>query len=218
MPLLRLAVVGAGSIGREYSIRYLCSQPELVVCAVVDVDLIAAEALAADIRLRYAGGSIVGGKYRETIDPTTVLGETLEATAPIACAARLEDVVDSVDAVYIATPPSLHMEIARVALSANKHVLLEKPLAVSKEHTEIICELAADAFERQRVITGVHIGMRFNPAIHKIKQIIQEDAHFGRLTTMNLRLLFQQWPRVWQLQPWVAGRAEVWTNSAILCV
>jgi predicted dehydrogenase len=208
MPL-RLAVVGAGSIGREYSIRYLCNQAEIVVYAVVDVNLAAAEALAADIRLRYAGGSIVGGKYRETIDPDTVPRETLEATSPVISTARLVDVVDYVDIVYIATPPSLHMDIARVALSAKKHVLLEKPLAVSKEHAEIICRLAAEAFESHRVITGVHIGMRFNAAIHKIKQIIKEDPSFGRLTTMFLRLHFQQWPRVWQQQPWVAGRAEV---------
>ena len=46
---------------------------------------------------------------------------------------RFEDLIsaDGLDAVVLATPASSHAEQARAALSAGKHVLVEKPLALS---------------------------------------------------------------------------------------
>src|SRR5829696_5873552 len=46
----------------------------------------------------------------------------------------------AVDAVVIATPPYLHAEQLTAALSAGKHVLIEKPLAESRESVKRILD------------------------------------------------------------------------------
>jgi 1,5-anhydro-D-fructose reductase (1,5-anhydro-D-mannitol-forming) len=54
---------------------------------------------------------------------------------------------DEVDAVYLATPNSQHYEQARRAMEAGKHVLCEKPLAMTMEHGATLARLA-DARKR----------------------------------------------------------------------
>lgn len=51
----------------------------------------------------------------------------------------------TVDAVVIATPPYLHAEQVEAALSAGKHVLLEKPIAESRESLERIVKAVEQA-------------------------------------------------------------------------
>ncbi|TMD27419.1 MAG: Gfo/Idh/MocA family oxidoreductase, partial [Chloroflexi bacterium] len=48
-------------------------------------------------------------------------------TAP--CYAELRSALPHVDAVVVATPPSMHVPVALEAIAAGKHVLVEKPLA-----------------------------------------------------------------------------------------
>ena len=72
--------------------------------------------------------------------------------ASLACAARfgLADVqhaevmfaMPDVQLVYIATPPFLHHAQARDALRAGKHVLVEKPLAVTMEQADELVSIA----------------------------------------------------------------------------
>ncbi|MEM9246819.1 MAG: Gfo/Idh/MocA family oxidoreductase, partial [Cyanobacteria bacterium P01_F01_bin.153] len=47
-----------------------------------------------------------------------------------------------VDAVSISTPPFLHFEMAKAALAAGKHVLLEKPVTLSVEEAQELKTLA----------------------------------------------------------------------------
>ena len=54
----------------------------------------------------------------------------------------------AVDAVVIATPPYLHAEQLEAALQAGKHVLLEKPIAESRESLERIVKAVEDAPDR----------------------------------------------------------------------
>src|SRR6187551_607891 len=72
--------------------------------------------------------------------------------AALAAAKRygLEDVEDidrlladpNVDLVYIATPPFLHFDQARLALEAGKHVICEKPLALTVGQADELIALA----------------------------------------------------------------------------
>ena len=84
-----------------------------------------------------------------------------------AIAGSYEDVVqrDDVDAIYIATPPSLHKEHALQCLNAKKPVLIEKPFALNaSEALEIQAAAKAnDVFCMEAMWT------RFTPLMRKIK-------------------------------------------------
>lgn len=75
--------------------------------------------------------------------------ETAEQVARIFGAAQSFDDLPralseaSADAVYVATPVATHVEIARAALLAGKHVLIEKPLGVDAAECAPLVELAA---------------------------------------------------------------------------
>jgi predicted dehydrogenase len=63
-----------------------------------------------------------------------------------------------VDVVYIATPHALHLENARLAFEAGKHVLCEKPLTLSTADAEEMIALAArhDRFLMEAMWTACH--------------------------------------------------------------
>ena len=59
-----------------------------------------------------------------------------------------------VDLVYVALPPSLHAEWSIAALEAGKHVLCEKPFAMSAAEAELMAAAAARA--ERRLIEAFH--------------------------------------------------------------
>jgi predicted dehydrogenase len=67
----------------------------------------------------------------------------------------LEEMLKSpdVDAVAVATPVHTHYEIARAALGAGKHVLVEKPLTMRTDHAEELVALADKNGSSSRSIT-----------------------------------------------------------------
>jgi predicted dehydrogenase len=76
-----------------------------------------------------------------------------------------------VDAVVVATPAQSHAQLAKAALSRNKHVLVEKPLALTVADAD---ELRALANERSRVLMVGHTFL-YTPALRHLKRLI--DAH-----------------------------------------
>jgi predicted dehydrogenase len=72
------------------------------------------------------------------------------------------------DAVVIATPVVTHYELARRTLEAGKHVLVEKPPALSATEAE---ELSATAEERDLVLLPGHL-LLYHPAVKKLKELI----------------------------------------------
>ncbi len=76
---------------------------------------------------------------------------------------------DSVDAVYIATPTFVHHEQTVAAAQAGKHVLCEKPLAMTLDE----CEDSIAVCEEQGVKFGTNFMMRFHSCHATIKQMIE---------------------------------------------
>ncbi len=75
---------------------------------------------------------------------------------------------DDVDLVYISTPPFLHYADALAALRAGKHVICEKPLALSVEHADELIDVAK-ANERLLV---VNLMQRYNPLSEQVRELI----------------------------------------------
>lgn len=102
--------------------------------------------------------------------------------AALAAAARfgvenVDDVGDllrreDVDIVYIATPPFLHHPQAMAALKADKHVIVEKPLAMTVEQAD---ELLAVARQRDRLVVA-NLMQRYNPLFGAISQLVATDV------------------------------------------
>jgi predicted dehydrogenase len=76
---------------------------------------------------------------------------------------------DDVNAVYIATPPFLHFPQAMAALEAGKHVIVEKPLALTVAQAD---ELAAVARQRDRLLVA-NLMQRYNRLFDAVRRLVE---------------------------------------------
>jgi len=77
-----------------------------------------------------------------------------------------------IDLIYIATPPFLHYPQARLALQASKHVICEKPLAMSLEQADELIGLA----KKENLVLVANLMQRYNPVFDAIKQLIDSKV------------------------------------------
>ncbi len=92
---------------------------------------------------------------------------------------------DVVDVLYIATPHTSHADLSVKAMDQGKHVLCEKPLAVNNREVERMIEAA----ERNKVFLMEALWSRFNPAILKVKQLI-ENGEIGNISYLRADFAF----------------------------
>jgi len=116
-------------------------------------------------------------------------------------ATDLDQVLDRVDAVLVATPPASHVGLAMRALSAGKHALVEKPLATSVEDAEALVETAA----MNNVQLMVGHTFEHNPAVRQLREIIQ-SGELGRVlyidsARLSLGLYQRDVNVIWDLAP-----------------
>jgi predicted dehydrogenase len=82
----------------------------------------------------------------------------------------------SVQAVVVATPTRTHYALAKEALEARKHVLVEKPLTTEVKQGLGLLELATS----QGLVLMVGHVFVYNPAIRKVKEYL-DAGHLGKL-------------------------------------
>lgn len=106
-----------------------------------------------------------------------------------------------VDAVVVATPIHTHYAVAREALLAGKHVLVEKPLATSVTEA---AHLVALAHRQQRVLMTGHTFV-FNPAVTELRRLVQAGdlgrIYYGDSARLNLGLFQRHANVLWDLAP-----------------
>lgn len=96
-----------------------------------------------------------------------------ELGVPIAAASLAELCArEEVDAVWIASPSYLHYDHGAVALAAGKHVLLEKPLALSSQEAWKLVSLAAE----RGVTLATGYQARYVPAHIRMRELITDGA------------------------------------------
>jgi predicted dehydrogenase len=168
---LRIAVIGAGYWGPNLARNFRASSDWDLV-AICDLDRERAQHVA----------DVVGGAR-----VTTSLSELLGA--------------EDIDAVAIATPARTHHGIARAALSAGKHVMVEKPLADTGIRGRDMVRAAA---ERGLALMADHTYC-YTPAVIKIRDLVLEGALGDILyidsVRVNLGLIQPDVDVFWDLAP-----------------
>ncbi len=158
---LRWAIIGAGAIAEKCVAGAMIKAPSSSLDMVMRRDLVKVQ----DFARRW-------NVSRSTTDLDEVLGN------------------DSIDAVYIATPIYLHKEQTIRAAQAGKHVLVEKPMALTAKD----CQEMIDACNKNGVKLGVAFYQRFNArhqkmrdwiATGKIGQVIGARIQFGQYYPEN---------------------------------
>ncbi|WCL53291.1 Gfo/Idh/MocA family protein [Gimibacter soli] len=153
---IRIGLIGSGYIGKTHAIAYrthtsVFGGPANPVCVAVADD---GDARAVDAARRLDIGKAYGDWRALVADP-------------------------EVDVVAIATPNSLHREMALAAIAAGKHVYIEKPLALDAPEAR---EIAA-ALKGKNLVHMLGYNYLCNPMIGMLKAMIDagelgEIVHF----------------------------------------
>jgi len=126
------------------------------------------------------------------------------SAAPRGAAAYADyrDLLDdpAVSVVSVCLPHALHLPVALAAIAAGKHLLVEKPLAL----TSAECEEIIAAAERAGITAGVQHNQLFYPPHARAKELI-DAGELGRLVHLRLRLGIGGKYGGWRSDPQVAG-------------
>jgi predicted dehydrogenase len=120
-----------------------------------------------------AVGAQVAGAYESTFYPT------------------VDDLLDHVDAVVIATPTPSHYPLAMHCLAQGRHVLIEKPIAATIDEAAALTVAA----EKSGLVVQVGHIERFNPTYTELKHVL-DDIH---VAAVNFR----------RLSPYVGSNTDV---------
>ena len=95
---------------------------------------------------------------------------------------------DEIDVVDICTPNVYHYESAKKAILVGKHVLCEKPLAITADQAEELAILADESFKRNGKVCGMVFNNRHFSSVKRAKQIIDE-GRLGRILSFDFKYL-----------------------------
>jgi len=168
---VNVAVVGCGYWGANY-VRVMSELPAATLRGVCDKDGGRLHDIGRRFQFRYTWNDI-----------HDVLGD------------------DLVEAVVVATPSSTHYQLVRECLAAGKHVLVEKPLALSVEDASRLVE-AARAADRRLMVAHTFL---YNPGVQALKHHVQQES-FGPIYYLlsrrtHLGLIRSDVNAIWDLAP-----------------
>ena len=170
MPV-RFAVVGCGKITERLALPQLAGCRGAAVAGLVDTNRAAATRL-----IRRFGLS----RCRVWTDWRRMLREA------------------EIDAVAVNVPNALHAEVAIAALQAGRHVIVEKPMAISLADADDMIRVAAS---RRRLLM-VEQTQRFDP-VHELAHTLLRSGRLGRITQLRGRI-GHAGPQYW------SGRRSSW--------
>ena len=103
-------------------------------------------------------------------------GRAAEVAGPLGTCAFTDyrELLQSVDAVSIATPTTLHASIGEEFLSHGAHVLVEKPISHSLKEAD---RLISAAEKNGRVLQVGHLE-RFNPGVKALRELVRRPRFF----------------------------------------
>ena len=167
------------------------------------------------IGMGYIGESHVEAVRRIGMCNLYALADTNESLARIkaeqygvpSCYASVDALLaDShIDAVHNCTPNNLHTEINKQIIRAGKHLLSEKPLAISYKDAMEVAELKK---EYPNIAAAVNFNYRLNPMVQEMRSRIR-DGKIGKIRIAT-GMYQQDWllkdtDYSWRLEPDIAG-------------
>ncbi len=166
---LRVGIIGAGGISQLVHIPVVRKLPDVEIVAIADLEY----AKAATVADRFK----IPNYYR---DPERLLAR------------------DDIDTVHVNTPTNSHLALTLAALSAGKHVLVEKPMARKAAEAYRVAE-AAKAADRKLMAA---MNLRFRPDSMTLRKFI-EGGEIGRVSTVRARWLKKK--DRWSRSPWLSN-------------
>jgi len=175
---VRIGIIGTGGMARQHAEAY-SGNPHCALVAAVDVDLPKASAFAQIHHIQKTYSSV-----RDML----------------AC--------PELDAVSVVVPDRYHSAISIECLKAGKHVLCEKPLAVSLREARQITRVA----QASGLVNMVNFSFRSIPAIEAMRRVIA-SGRLGELRHVEGSFL-QSWLTATLDGGWQASPALLWRLSS----
>ncbi len=147
------------------------------------------------IKIAVIGTGFMGRVHTEqvrrlgNVEVAAIAGETPELATSFAQQVGVEratgdyrDVLrdPSIEAVHVCTPNATHYPIAKAAMLAGKHVLCEKPLAISSEEARELVEIA----RRQNVANCLNHNLRAYPMVQQMRRM-RENGDLGEILVVQ---------------------------------
>jgi predicted dehydrogenase len=114
---------------------------------------------------------------------------------------------DRIESVHVCSPNYLHYEMAKAALEAGKHVVCEKPLAISVAEAEELVELA----DKTGLVNAVNFNIRYYPLMRQVRMMVQKGDVGQVFAVQGSYLqdwLFHPTDYNWRLEPDQSGRSR----------
>lgn len=175
MNKLKFAVIGCGRISYKGIEGIIKNREEAILVATCDV----VEEKAIAKKEEYIAGMNCECDVKVYTDYKKMLDEV------------------EIDVVYIATESGYHPEIAIYCMNKGKHVICEKPMALSTKDANEMIAVA----KKNNVVLSVCHQNRFNPPIQKLRGALEADR-FGRLVNGTARILWNRNMGYYQQAPW----------------
>lgn len=117
-----------------------------------------------------------------------------------------------IDIVYVVLPNSMHAEYVLRAAAAGKHVICEKPMALSVED----CDRMIAACKNAGKMLSIGYRLHFEPHNLEMARLGQQQV-FGQVTKVNAGFGFVAAPGIWRLDKKMAGGGPL-QDLGIYCV
>ncbi len=173
MKKLRFALIGCGRISKNHIAAAIANAETMDLAVVCDPVLENAEKKAGDYLEATGVKPAVYADYKKALD-------------------ELE-----IDCCAIATESGYHAEIALYCIRRDKHVLIEKPMALSTADAE---QMIREAKEKG-VALGVCHQNRFNAPIRELHKAV-EDGRFGKLVSGTACVFWNRGMPYYEQAPW----------------
>ncbi len=114
---------------------------------------------------------------------------------------------DDIQSVHICSPNYLHFEMAKAALVAGKHVICEKPLAISVAQAEELVDVA----KKKGLVNAVNFNIRYYPLMRQVRTMVQKGDVGDVLAVQGSYLqdwLFHSTDYNWRLEPEESGKSR----------